>query len=520
MPELTSHGTTPQDTLSPDAPFLHMTGISKGFPGVQALTNVNFEVRHAEIHGLVGKNGAGKSTLMSILVGVHEPDSGSVEINGTQLHDITPETMINAGIAYVPQQVRMLKTLTVAENILVGALPKSRFGLINWKAVYSDAQARLGKLGLHLDVRQRVEGLSLAQQTLLAIAKALFSNAHLIILDEPTAALSRPEINLLFSFIRTLKRQGVAFVYISHHLEEVFEICDRVTIMRDGRVVDTKNVNDINTAGLIQLMVGEIVKEYERPTAVQPDEVLRIENLSRRGRYEKINLSLKRGEVIGLAGLQGSGVDNLGMALFGLERLGVGTITINGQPLAAANPKEAFEQGLAYLPQDRHRFGLVGLRPVRENITYSILDQLIGLLGMVPRSQERKITASYIDKLGIATPNQEQRTQLLSGGNQQKVVFAKLAATSPKVLILHEPTQGVDIRAKVDIFRIIDDLSKQGIAIIIISSEVRELIGLCDRILVMYQGRLTHEFSRAEASPEEILLAIEGGTHAQTYTVG
>jgi ABC-type sugar transport system ATPase subunit len=511
MPEWTSFQSTAQDTEKTTSPFLRMTSISKGYPGVQALTNVSFEVQRGEIHGLVGKNGAGKTTLMGILVGVNEPDSGSVEINGVQLRSISPETMIDAGIAYVPQQVRMLNTLTVAENILVGALPKNRFGLISWKAVYDEAQARLEKLGLHLDVHQRVEGLSLAQQTLLAIAKALFSNARLIILDEPTASLSRPEINLLFSLVHTLKQQGVAFVYISHHLEEVFEICDRVTVMRDGRVVDTKNVSDINTAGLIHLMVGEIVKEYERASAVQPDEVFRIENLSLRGRYEKINLALKRGEVVGLSGLQGSGVDTLGMALFGLERLGVGSVTVNGQQLKAANPKEAFEQGLAYLPQDRHRFGLVGLRPVRENVTYSILDEITTLLGVVPRAKERTITARYIDKLGINTPSQEQRTQLLSGGNQQKVVFAKLAATRPNILILHEPTQGVDIRAKVDIFRIIDDLSKQGIAIIIISSEVRELIGLCDRILVMYKGHLTHEFGRANATPEEILLAIEGG---------
>jgi ABC-type sugar transport system ATPase subunit len=493
-------------------PFLRMTGISKVYPGVLALSDVSFEVQRGEIHGLVGKNGAGKSTLMGVLVGVREPDSGTIEINGVHVRSITPETMLNAGIAYVPQHVRMLKTLSVAENILVGALPKNRFGLISWKAVYADAQARLDKLGLQLDVRQRVEGLSVAEQTLLAIAKALFSNAGLIILDEPTAALSRPEINLLFNFVRNLKQQGVAFVYISHHLEEVFEICDRVTVMRDGRVVDTKNVADINTAGLIQLMVGEVVKQYERASAIQPDEVFRIENLSRRGRYEKISLTLRRGEVVGLSGLQGSGVDNLAMALFGLERQGVGRVTVNGQPLTAANPKEAFEQGLAYLPQDRHRFGLVGLRPVRENVTYSILEELATLLGVVPRSQERHITARYVDQLGIVTPSQEQRTQLLSGGNQQKVVFAKLAATKPAVLILHEPTQGVDVRAKVDIFRIIDDLSQEGVAILIISSEIRELIGLCDRILVMYKGRITHEFGRSGATPEEMLLAIEGGT--------
>lgn len=513
MPDtLTAPGDLAAQENAGETPFLRMIGIHKAYPGVQALADVSFAVQCAEIHGLVGKNGAGKSTLMSVLVGVTEPDSGSVEINGDHLRSITPEIMLNAGIAYVPQHVRMLKTLTVAENMLVGALPKNRLGLVNWKAVYAEAEARLQKVGLRLDVHQRVEGLSVAQQTLLAIAKAMFSNARLIILDEPTAALSRPEINLLFGFIRTLKQQGVAFIYISHHLEEVFEICDTVTVMRDGRVVDTRPVASINTAGLIQLMVGEVVKQYERSSAIQAEEAFRIENLSRRGRYEKINLTLKRGEVVGLSGLQGSGVDNLALALFGLERKGVGTITVNNNPLTASNPKDAFEQGVAYLPQDRHRYGLVGVRSVRENVTYSILDELVALLGIVPRSKEREVTAHYIEQLGIATPTQEQRIQLLSGGNQQKVVFAKLAATKPAVLILHEPTQGVDVRAKVDIFRIIDDLSQQGVAILIISSEVRELIGLCDRILVMYKGCITHEFERSSAAPEEILLAIEGAS--------
>jgi ABC-type sugar transport system ATPase subunit len=294
-----------------NTPLLRMTRVSKAFPGVQALINVDFEVRHGEIHGLVGKNGAGKSTLMGIVVGVREPDSGSIEINGEHLRTITPEIMLHAGIAYVPQHVRMLKTLTVAENILVGNLPKNRFGLINWRAVYSDAHTRLERLALHLDVRQRVEGLTVAEQTMLGMAKALFSNARLIILDEPTAALSLREITVLFNFIRTLRQQGVTFIYISHHLEEVFDICDRVTVMRDGRVIDTQNVTAITTAGLVQLMVGEVVETYTRPSSVQPEDVLQIENLSRRGRYENINLTLRKGEIVGLSGLEGSGVDNI-----------------------------------------------------------------------------------------------------------------------------------------------------------------------------------------------------------------
>ena len=493
--------------------LLDMRGISKSYPGVQALADADFTVRRGEIHGLVGKNGAGKSTLMGVLMGIRDADSGSVNMDGQELVDASPQTMLDAGISYVPQHINLLNTLTVAENILVGNLPKNRFGLVDWKAVNVDSQERLLRLGLDMDVRQPVEGLSVAERTMLAIAKALFANARLIILDEPTAALSRVEIDLLFSFVQAQREQGVAFIYISHHLEEVFEICDRVTVMRDGRIVGTREISEIDVPDLIHMMVGGGVQEYQRESAAGAETVFEVNGLSRRGAYEHIDLSMTRGEVVGLSGLQGSGVDELAQALFGLERLGVGEVLVGGEPYQPGSPKEAFESGVAYLPQDRHRFGLVQLRSVRENVTYSVLDRLVGRLGVLRRANEQQITEEFIDKLGIVTPGTEQRTLLLSGGNQQKVVFAKLAATQPDVLILHEPTQGVDVQAKVDIFNIINDLSAQGVAILIISSEVRELIGLCDRILVMYEGRISIEFSRAagDMRPEDILLAIEGG---------
>ena len=496
-----------------DEVLLDMRGISKSYPGVLALADADFTVRHGEIHGLVGKNGAGKSTLMGVLMGIRQADSGSVAIDGSELHHVSPQTMLDAGISYVPQHINLLNTLTVAENILVGKLPKNRFGLVDWKAVNEDSQARLQRLGLKLDVRQPVEGLSVAERTMLAISKALFNNARLIILDEPTAALSRVDIDLLFSFVRAQQEQGVAFIYISHHLEEVFEICDRVTVMRDGRIVGTREISDIDVPDLIHMMVGGGVQEYERESTAGSDIVFEVNNLARRGAYEQINFSLRRGEVVGISGLQGSGVDELAQALFGLERLGVGEVLVNGAAYQPGSPKQAFEAGVAYLPQDRHRFGLVQLRSVRENVTYSVLDRLVGRLGILMRGREQQITEEYIDKLGIVTPGAEQRALLLSGGNQQKVVFAKLAATQPHVLILHEPTQGVDVQAKVDIFNIINDLSGQGVATLIVSSEVRELIGLCDRIMVMYEGRITDEFSRAgqDMRPEDILLAIEGG---------
>jgi ABC-type sugar transport system ATPase subunit len=497
-------------------PVLLMQGISKTFPGVRALVDVDLEVHEGEVHGLVGKNGAGKSTLMRILMGLDQPDAGVIQLDGRRFTSISPNEALEAGVAYVPQHASMMSSLTVAENILAGAMPKGFLGFIDWKAVYKEAADRLGRLGLDLDVRKPVEGLRVAEQTMLAIAKALFGKAKLIVLDEPTAPLPRAEINRLFGFIRSLKDKGIAFIYISHHLEEVFEICDRVTVLRDGRVVCTRNVADLDIASLTQLLAGVDVREYERKsTAQEASNALEVIGLTRRGYYENINFTVSKGEIVGITGLHGCGVEALGAGLFGLERRGVGEVFINGQPYTARNPHEALEQGLAYLPQDRYRFGLIGFRPVRENVTYAILTRLLGLFNIVKVSEEKRVAQEYIDGLGIVTPSQEQMVRLLSGGNQQKVVFAKLAATRPSVLILHEPTFGIDVRAKLDIFRIIDELSTQGVAIVIISTEVRELIGMCDRILVMYEGRIIEEFKKGHprTTPENILRAMEGGNN-------
>jgi len=492
-----------------------MQNISKAFPGVQALQDVDIEVCEGEIHGLVGKNGAGKSTLVRVLMGLHEPDGGTIRISEQRFTRITSSEALQAGVAYVPQQVNMMDSLSVAENILAGDMPKNSLGLIDWKAVYHDAAERLGKLGLDLDVHKPVEGLRVAEQTMLAIAKALFGNAKLIILDECTAPLPRADIDQLFEFVRSLEDKGVAFIYISHHLEEVFEICDRVTILRDGCLVGTYPVADLDMPRLTKLIVGEDVREYERESTRQAGrKALEISGLTRRGSYEDINLTIDKGEVVGLSGLQGCGAEDLAAGLFGMERQGTGTVSINEKSYHASHPKQALLQGLALLPQDRYRFGLVGLRPVRENVTYTIIDRLASLIGMIRLRDEKKVVSEFISNLEIVTPGQEQMMKLLSGGNQQKVVFAKLAATRPAVLILHEPTSGIDVRAKQDIFRIIDQLAREGQAILIISSEVRELIGVCDRILVMYAGRIIREFKKGDraSTPENILQAIEGGS--------
>jgi ribose transport system ATP-binding protein len=493
--------------------LLEMKGIYKSFPGVQALQDVDFDLYTGEIHGLVGKNGAGKSTLMAVLMGIQEPDAGEIAIDGRRVKSMTPNEAIKAGVAYVPQRVKLMDSLTVAENILAGQMPRDRFGFLKWSVAYEEAERRLKELGLHLNVRSQVEGISVAEQTMLAIAKALFGDAKLIILDEPTAPLPRKDIDRLFSFIRSLKDRGVAFIYISHHMEEVFEICDRVTVMRDGSIVDVCDVSKLTMVELTKKIAGENVKEYERETALKDDEILVVKDLTRRGFYEDINLIVRKGEIIGISGLQGSGAETLGKGLFAMESWGIGDVYINNTPFTPQDPSQAFDQGLAYLPQDRYRFGLVGTRTVKENITYPILYRFLRALGFINEVAETEVVAEYIDGLGIVTPSQNQMARLLSGGNQQKVVFAKLAVTKPSVLILHEPTQGIDVRAKQDIYRIISELSTQGVSIVIISSEVRELIGVCDRIMVMYEGRITREFLKGDAmtTPENILLAIEGG---------
>jgi ribose transport system ATP-binding protein len=496
------------------APILRMQGVHKSFPGVQALRGVDLDVYPGEIHGLVGKNGAGKSTLVRVLMGLHEPDAGTLELDGHRFAHITANEALRAGVTYVPQHVSMMDSLTVAENMLAGRLPKGFLGLVDWKATYAEAEMRLKKLGLRLDVHKPVEGLTVAEQTMLAIAKALFSNAKLIILDEPTASLPRSDINRLFEFVRALEKKGVAFIYISHHLEEVFEICDRVTIMRDGALVGTYQVAELDMHELVNLITSEEIEEYTRKTTCQRGRrVLEIAGLTRRAHYEDIHLTVDRGEVVGLTGLQGCGAEALAMGLFGLESCGIGSVCVNGKPYAARGPNEALELGLALLPEDRPRYGIVGPRPVRENISYTVINQLLTLIGIVRLRDERLLVNGYIRGLGIVTPGEEQPVRLLSGGNQQKVVFAKLAAAKPTLLILHEPTFGIDVRAKLDIFRIIHELATEGVGVLIVSSEVRELIGLSDRIVVMYGGRITSEFNRGDVAttPENILRAIEGG---------
>jgi len=493
---------------------VEMENIVKTFPGVRAVDNVTFRVRQGEIHGLVGKNGAGKSTLMNILGGIYQPDQGRIRIGGEDVGSMTTVQAKELGIAFVHQHSQLIPPLSIAENIFCGKLPRGKAGFVDWRSLNQEADARLRRMGLDVDVKRKVEGLTICERQMIEVAKALFANARVIILDEPTAPLPKGDVEMLFSFVRRQREQGASFIYISHYMEEVFELCDAVTVLRNGRFVETCRTADLSQEDLVHLISGEKVQRFQRGDFdEEADAVLEIEGLSRDGAYENLSLTLRKGEIVGITGLEGCGKAKLARGLFGLEPIGEGTVLLDGEPYRVELPQAAVKRGLAYLPRDRHGLGIVGIRSVRENMTLPILERLSGILGLVRGEEERDLAQNLVDKLGIVTRGLSQPVRFLSGGNQQKVVFAKLAGIGPKVLLLDEPTQGVDVQAKVDIMSIMDDLAQEGVAMAFISEEIIELLDVCDRILVMFDGRIVAQFFPAdpETTPDRVLMAVEGG---------
>jgi len=493
---------------------IKMKDIVKTFPGVRALNHVDFELRKGEIRSVVGKNGAGKSTLMNVLTGIYQPDNGEIFVNGKMIKPMTTEKARKLGIAYVHQHSQLVPALSIAENIFIGDLPKNDLGIVNWNKVHDEAILQLKELGLNIDVSRKVENLSVAEKQILEIAKALFANAHTIILDEATAPLPKEDVKMLFGFVKRMSEQGVAFIYISHYLVEVFDICNTVTILRDGEKVGDFNTCDLDQQELIHLISGEKVERFFREKVeLSTETVLEFRNITKPGAYEFINFSLKKGEIVGLTGLEGSGKAKLIRGLFGLEPFAEsGEVYLENELFYIKDSEKAINQGIAYLPRDRHGLGIIGARPVSENITLSILRKLVNHIGFLILKKEKIHVEDFVDKLGIKTPSSSQLVQFLSGGNQQKVVFAKLASTEPKVLLLNEPTQGVDVQAKVEIIKIVDQLSRQGVGVIIVSEEIRELLDICDRIVVMFKGKISREFDtkNKNTTAETVLMAIEG----------
>ncbi|MGC8837703.1 MAG: ATP-binding cassette domain-containing protein [Anaerolineae bacterium] len=494
--------------------ILDMRGITKTFPGVRALDNVHFSCERGEVHALVGENGAGKSTLMKILSGVYSPDAGEIIFKGSPVRMESPHHAQSLGISTIYQEPSLLPYLTVAENIYLGREITGRLGLVDARELQRRAQALLDRLGAAVDVSSPVFRLGVAQQQLVEIAKALSLNADLIIMDEPTAALGEREVAHLFEVIRSLRQDGVTVIYVSHRLDEIFRIADRATVLKDGQVVGTVRTADVSKGDLICMMVGRPLSEAFPPRGDgRGEKVLEVRGLTRRGAFYDIHFSLHRGEILGIAGLAGSGRTEIVRALFGADPVDAGEVLLHGKPLQIRGPRDAVNSGIGFLTEDRKAEGLVMGLSVRENVALPSLD-VWSAWGLVDRARERKVVGDLIAELQIRPPNPQQQVQYLSGGNQQKVVLAKWLATEPDVLLFDEPTLGIDVGAKVEIYALMRRLANEGKAIIMISSELPEVIGMSDRILVLCEGRIVGELTPEEAT-EERILALACGLEAE-----
>jgi rhamnose transport system ATP-binding protein len=494
-------------------PLLRATNISKSFAGVQALQDVSFDLRNGEVHALVGENGAGKSTLVKIITGAHRPDGGSLEVNGQTVEDIDPVVSRSLGIAVIHQQPALFPDLTVAENIALGLESTGWWRRVRWGARRRQARELLARLGAAIDPGAVVQNLAMPEQQLVEIARAFGANARILIMDEPTASLSEREVNRLFQAIRDLRSRGVGIVYISHRLEELFQVADRVTVLRDGLAVATHPMAEVDHTELIRLMVGRELGTYFPKQTLAPGEVvLELRGVGcRDSGVRDVSLSVRAGEIVGLAGLVGAGRTELSRVLFGLTPADAGEVRLRGERVFIHSPTCAVELGIAYVPEDRRRHGVILEMTVTQNTSLAILNQ-ISTLGWIDFHRERTLAASFVGRLSIKIASIDAPVGELSGGNQQKVALARWLATEPSVLILDEPTQGVDVGAKAEIHRLMGQLAAQGLAILMISSELPEILGMSDRVAVMHAGTVVGFLERAEATQEKILSMALGQT--------
>jgi len=483
-----------------EAPLLTLTDIGKQFPGVRALDGVNFDVQAGEVHALLGENGAGKSTLIKIISGVYQPDEGNITLLGQAVDFDSPATAQRNGIATIYQELLLYPELSVAENIFMGHQPRTRLGTLDWWRMRKLAIEQLASLDIHdLDVDQTVGSLSVGNRQRVEIAKALSQSARVLIMDEPTAALTGADVTRLFAIVRLLRERGVGVIYISHRLEEIFELADRVTVLRDGVWVGTRPVADTCEDELINLMVGRTIDDLYPKQATQMGEpILEVDKLSRPPLTHQVSLTLRRGEILGLAGLVGSGRSELAQAIFGITPARSGTIKCRGEICDIQTPADAIELGIAYVPEDRSTQGLIRPMSVRENISMVVLKKISGG-NLIDHSAERQLAQDNVKKFSIRTSGIEQTADKLSGGNQQKIVLGKWMASDPDILIMDEPTRGIDVGAKAEIHRTMSALAATGMAVLMISSELPEIIGMSDTIAVMREGRLVATFSRGEA---------------------
>jgi rhamnose transport system ATP-binding protein len=495
-----------------DAPVLSLRGIRKRFDAVVAVAGVDLDVERGEVHALVGENGAGKSTLVKVAVGFHTPDEGQVLVAGEKMTFTSTREAEAAGIALIPQELDQFLDLTVAENLFVGrARPRTRWGGIDRAKMEQVAEEALQRLGVRLDVRSSIRHLSVAHRQIVAIARALLGDASVVIMDEPTAALSEREADRLFGIVRELTVAGVGIVYISHRLEEIFEISDRTTVMRDGQHVATESTSQLDAEQLVRLMVGRPMSElYTRNPGEAGTVALELDGLGRAGSFEDISLTVRRGEVVGLAGLIGAGRTEVAQAVFGAEPADRGRILVHGQEVSVRTPADAMRIGIGYVPEERGSQGLVRDFSIARNISLSSLGSMVRH-GLIDNAAERQLAERFANTLTIRGAPIEAPVSRLSGGNQQKVVVSKVLAREPDVILLDEPTRGIDVGAKSEIYELIDELAADGKAVLLISSELIEVLALSDRIVVMREGRLMGELEGRAATQERVMTLATGG---------
>ncbi len=498
---------------------LRVAGIHKSFPGVQALDDVNLEVKSGEIHALVGENGAGKSTLIKILMGVYQKDAGEIYIDGVEAHIHSPVEAARHGLHAVYQDLVIAPELSVGENFFIGNLPMRAPGVVNWKGVYRQAGEKLKALGINVDPRRKILDLSPGEQSMVTIAKIVQGQARFMIFDEPTARLTTDETRQLFELIQRLKQNNLGIIYISHRMEEIFEICDSVTVLRDGRVVGSEQISQVTEGRLISMMVGRTIEEMYNIRRGQAGEVLlEVRGLTSAPHFKDVSFTLRQGEVLGLFGLVGAGRTNLLRAIFGANRVDRGQVVLQGKTCLIREPHQAILAGIGLVPEDRKTQGLAMPLSVSHNMNITSYKD-ISSAGVVHRRQERSRTEKMVQELSIRTPSVRQIVEHLSGGNQQKVAIAKWLCRDADILLMDEPTTGVDVGAKVEIYALIEGLIQRRKAVILCSSYLPEVIGLSDRILVMAEGNVTGEVTRQDAN-EELLLTLasrlsENGTAAK-----
>jgi rhamnose transport system ATP-binding protein len=487
------------------SPILELRNISKSFAMTAALSDMTLAINAGECHAIVGENGAGKSTLIKIMTGVYQPDAGEVLANGAPVHLRTTQDAQAIGVAAIFQEPMVFPDLDVAENIFISHRKQS--SVMNWGKLYDDADAIVKRLGVSLDPRRLAAGLTLAEQQTVEIARALSLDVKVLIMDEPTASLSAHEVERLHDIVAALKARNVAVIYISHRLEEIFKIADRVTVLRDGKHISTKPTAEVTQQGMVRDMVGRAINLFEIKKAANPhgDRMLSVRGLAKAGTFNDVTFDLHKGEVLCFAGLIGSRRTDVGLAIFGVEPADGGSIEIDGKPVVISSPQQAMDKGIAYVSEDRRKLGLAMQMPIVTNTSLASLRKFVGRLGLIDRKSERQMAERYRTQLSIRSPDVMIDVGKLSGGNQQKVMLAKWLETKPRILIFDEPTRGIDVGAKTEVHNIIRELAKQGVAIIVISSDLPEVLALADRVVVMREGRQVKIFDIAEATQEAIM---------------